>query len=149
MTLSLLRKSALAFVAIAGLASTPVLATGYDNDSEVIYADEGFNVVREQHARPLPPRHVEPQWHQEDEYLSPRRISRMLRQQGYARVAEISLRGDVYRVIAIRRNGALVRLKIDAGSGYILSSRRIGWAPRYHIRNEPGFTIQFGWDSRR
>lgn len=155
MTLSLLRKSALALVAVAGLAATPALANGWSVDSEVIYADDGFGQPQQRHLRPLPPRYVEPQpyvqqdWQQDDEFMSPRQISRMLRHQGYGQVAEISLRGDEYRVVALRRNGAVVKLNIDAESGEILSVRRVGWAPRHDMRQGSGLTIEFGWDSRR
>ena len=76
----------------------------------------------------------------------------MLRNQGYVQVTEISLRGDQYRVIAVRRNGAIVKLRLDAYEGNILSVRRVGWAPRrdFHPRRQikPGLTIEFGFDSR-
>ena len=77
-----------------------------------------------------------------------------MRRQGYGSVQEIALRGDEYRVVAVRNNGALVRLRLDAYSGEILSVRRIGWVgapvrplPRRHA--EPGFAIEFGWGSDR
>ncbi len=148
MSLSLVRKAAFALVAVSGLASAPSFAGSYGGDAEVFYHDDGFGVVREMPVRPIPPRRLSPQWEQADEFLSPRRIVRMLRQQGYAQVAEIDLRGDYYRVIAVRRNGALVKLKIDAFEGDILSARRIGWAPRHSPRDRSGFSIEFGLDTR-
>jgi hypothetical protein len=144
MTLSFMRKTALALIAVSGLIATPSLAGGYGRDPEVIYGDDGYGVVRDMPVRPLPPRHVEPDWQQETDFISPRQISRMLRHQGYAHIAEFSQRGDLYRVIAVRRNGALVKLKIDAFDGSILSARRVGWAPRLPQRDRSGFTIEFG-----
>lgn len=148
MSISFVRKAAFALVAAAGLASAPAFAGSYGGDAEVFYEDDGFGVVREMPVRPIPPRHATPDWQQADEFLSPRRIVRMLRHQGYAHVAEIDLRGDYYRVIAVRHNGALVKLKIDAFEGDILSARRIGWSPRHYPRNRSGFVIEFGTDTR-
>lgn len=143
-----MRKTALSLIAVASLLATPSLAGGYGTDPEVIYGDDGYGLVREMPVRPLPPRHVEPDWQQEGDFISPRQISRMLRRQGYAHIAEISQRGDVYRVIAVRRNGALVKLRIDAFDGNILSARRVGWAPRHPQRDRSGFTIEFGLNSQ-
>ena len=149
MTLSFMRNTALALAAVIGLAATPSLAGSYDAEPEVIYSDDGYGLVRDMPVRPLPPRHAEPEWQEENDFISPRQISNILRRQGYAQIAEISQRGDLYRVIAVRRNGALVKLKIDAFDGNILSARRVGWAPRHDMRQGSGLTIEFGWDSRR
>jgi hypothetical protein len=153
MTLSLIRKSMLALVAISGLAVSPALAGGYQDENGVIYANEDFRDVREFPRRPPHPPVVEHEWNQDEDFISPRQISRMLRRQGYVQVTEISLRGDQYRVTAVRRNGAIVRLRVDAYEGNVLSVRRVGWAQRqdFHGRRhiEPGLTIEFGFDSRR
>ncbi len=146
MTTSFLRNTALALIAVTGLSAAPAFAGGYGADEEIIYADQNFQVLREEHRRPAPPRDYEVRY--EDEILSPRQVSRILRHQGYGRVTEISLRGDTYRVIAVRPNGAVVRLKVDAENGYVLSARRVGWEPRRHHREGSGLTIEFGLGSR-
>jgi uncharacterized membrane protein YkoI len=154
MTLSLIRKSMIALVAVSGLAAAPALANGYPDEDGVIFADREFQQVREFPRRPPHPPVVEHDWNQDEDFISPRQISRMLRHQGYVQITEISLRGDQYRVIAIRRNGAIVKLRLDAYEGNVLSVRRVGWAPRReefrpHRQIEPGLTIEFGFDSRR
>jgi hypothetical protein len=153
MTLSLIRKSMLALVAISGLAVSPALAGGYQGENGVIYANEDFRDVREFPRRPPHPPVIEHDWDQDQDFISPRQISRMLRHQGYVQVTEISLRGDQYRVIAVRRNGAIVKLRLDAYEGNILSVRRVGWVQRREFHKprhiEPGLTIEFGFDSRR
>jgi uncharacterized membrane protein YkoI len=153
MTLSLIRKSMIALVAVSGLAAAPALAGGYDEANGVIYADQDYQPVREFPRRPPQPPVVEHDWDQDQDIISPRQISRMLRHQGYVQVTEISLRGDQYRVIAVRRNGAIVKLRLDAYEGNVLSVRNVGWVQRrdFHPRRhmEPGFSIEFGFDSRR
>jgi uncharacterized membrane protein YkoI len=153
MTLSLIRKSMIALVAVAGLAATPALAGGHADDTGMIYADPDFRDAREFPRRPPHPPVVQHDWDEDENFISPRKISRMLRHQGYVQVTEISLRGDQYRVIAIRRNGAIVKLRVDAYDGNVLSVRRVGWAQRRDFRphrsTESGLTIEFGFDSRR
>jgi hypothetical protein len=56
-----------------------------------------------------------------------RRIVRRLIRDGYVSVEDIDLRRDRYVVRAIRRNGAVVRLAIDAYDGDIIARERIGW----------------------
>jgi uncharacterized membrane protein YkoI len=144
-----LRNAVLALGAVAAVVTaSPSIAGGRYAEDEVIYADE---VIRD--GRPQV-RHA-PDWEDQSDYISSRQISRQLRRSGYGSVREISLRGDEYRVIAVRNNGALVRLRLDAYSGEILSARRIGWVggsvrplPR-HREYEPGYTIQFGFGSDR
>ena len=152
MTLSLIRKSMLALVAISGLAATPALAGEARDENGVIYADQDYREVREFPRRPPHPPVVEHDWDQDQDFISPRQISRMLRHQGYVRITEISLRGDQYRVIAVRRNGAIVKLRLDAYEGNVLSVRNVGWVQRRdfrpHRQIEPGLTIEFGFDSR-
>ena len=82
-----------------------------------------------------------------------RKIIRQLRRQGYGQVQEIALRGDTYRILAVRNNGAMVKLRLDAFTGEILTVKRVGWVsapvrevPRRHV--EPGVTIEFGWGNR-
>lgn len=148
MTTSFLRNTALALVAVAGLSAAPAYAGGFNGDEEVIYADQNFQVTRDEYRRPLPQRHYDDVTY-EDDFLSPRQVSRILRHQGYGRVTELYLRGDTYRAVAVRPNGAVFKLNVDAENGYILSARRVGWAPRPHHRDGSGVTIQFGFDSRR
>jgi hypothetical protein len=149
MTTSLLRNTALAIVAVAGLSAAPAFAGGFSGDDGVIYADQNVRVVTEEYRRAAPPRDYDDVRY-EDDFLSPRQVSRILRHQGYGRVTELYLRGDTYRAIAVRPNGAVFRLKVDAENGYVLSARRIGWEPRRpHHRDRSGLTIEFGFDSRR
>ena len=149
MLTSLLRQSATAIVAITMFgAASPAFAGGYQ-DPQVIYAENGDDYSA--------PQQDYQQDEQQDEYslLSPREILSGLRHQGYGRVQEISLRGDQYRVVAIRHNGAVVRLKIDGQSGEILSECRIGWVRntgyQNHVRpyRNQGLTIQFGYSTIR
>lgn len=153
MTLSLIRKSMIALAALSCLAAVPALANGFEDENGVIYADQDYQQVNDFPRRPPPPQVIGHNWDQDEDFISPRQISRMLRHQGYVQITEISLRGDQYRVIAIRNNGAIVKLRLDAYEGNVLSVRRVGWAPRHEFRPrphiEPGFSIEFGFDSRR
>lgn len=146
-----LRNAILGLGAVAAVVTaSPSLAGGFNAQDEVIYADE---LIRNDWREHRPEVRQHPRWVEEQEYLSARQISRQLRRSGYGSVREIALRGDQYRVVAVRNNGALVRLRLDAYSGEILSVRRIGWvgstvrpAPHYRER-DPGYSIQFGWSS--
>jgi uncharacterized membrane protein YkoI len=148
-----LRNAVLALGAVAAVVTaSPSIAGGRYAEDEVIYADE---VIRGDIRDGRPQVRHAPDWEDQSDYISSRQISRQLRRSGYGSVREISLRGDEYRVIAVRNNGALVRLRLDAYSGEILSARRIGWVggsvrplPR-HREYEPGYTIQFGFGSDR
>ncbi len=148
------RKTVLAFGALATLAvASPSLAGGYV-DADVIYA-EGYDNPAfhgDDHRRPII-RHLPPVAEDEYDVISARQIVRQLRRQGYGNVQQIALRGDTYRVVAVRNNGALVKLRVDAYSGEILSATRVGWVsdrvrplPRRHV--EPGVSIEFGWGSQ-
>jgi hypothetical protein len=142
---SIIRKSALALAAVSTLAAAPAFAGGLYDDG-VIYAEQ--RVER---------RYVveEDPYVEEVQILSPRQVIRELRNQGYAKVREISLVGDNYRAVAIRRNGALDRLKVDGETGEVLSARRIGWVRSVVAREpvyrhvEPGVSIQFGFSSEQ
>jgi hypothetical protein len=153
MSLSLIRKSIFALAAVSGLAAAPAFAGGYELEDGVIYAGQENQLDHQFPRRPPQPPVFEQDWNQDEDFISPRQITRMLRRQGYVQVTEISQRGDQYRVIAIRNNGAIVKLRLDAFDGNVLSVRRVGWVqredfhPRRHI--EPGLTIEFGFDSRR
>lgn len=162
MSTSALRRSALAIFAVAAMgAATPAFAGGY-NDPQVIFADDyGQNgvAIPQRHHLPeaLPdfqPQEVQPDYG----LLSPREIMRQLRHQGYGKVQEITQRGTEYRVVAVRYNGALVKLTVDGETGEILSERRVGWVrnsqirePAYPVRPHPrsGFSIQFGFGNIR
>lgn len=145
-----LRKIALATVALTMLAgASPSFAGGYD-DPDVIYADESQRVIEYDRHRPL----VRPAPVIEDYDVIPaRHIVRQLRRQGYGQVQEISLRGDTYRIMAVRNNGGYFKLRVDAYSGEILTAKRVGWVgspvrpmPRRHA--DPGLSIEFGWGSQ-
>ena len=144
-----LRNAALAAAAFAALgAAAPAVAGGYDEPG-IVYADQYDGQFIGRHR---------PQVRQmpviEDYDVIPaRKIVRQLRRQGYGNIQEIALRGDTYRVMAVRNNGAMVKLRVDAYTGEILTIKRIGWVsapvrplPRHAI--EPGVTIEFGWGNR-
>ncbi len=159
-----LRRSALAIFAVAAMgAALPAFAGGY-NDPQVIFTDDyGQNgvAVTQRHHRPEVLPDFQPQDLREDYgLLSQRDIVRQLRRQGYGKVQEISLSGSQYRVVAIRNNGALVRLMVDGETGEILSERRVGWVrnsqvrePLYPVAPRPrprsGFSIEFGFGEIR
>lgn len=149
---TLMRKSAIAFAAgTMLLAAAPAFAESWV-ESRVVVTEDGLIVDGRDTRRPI----------YEEEYrhevLSQRQIIRALRHQGYPEVREIGFRHNTYRVVAIRHNGAVVKLKVSALDGSILSERRIGWvrsaptriyehpAPRYR-HAEPGVSIEFGWSS--
>jgi hypothetical protein len=145
-----LRKLALVTVALSAMiGATPAAAGGYD-DQDVIYAEQPERFVEYDRHRPLV--NSEPVIEDYD-VIPARHIVRQLRHQGYSKVQEISLRGDTYRIMAIRNNGGYFKLRVDAYSGEILTAQRVGWVgghvrpmPRRHI--EPGVTIEFGWGSQ-
>jgi hypothetical protein len=149
---SMFRKTAITFAAAATLlTAAPAVAGGW-GEPEVIVTEDGVIIDGRNTRRPI----YEDVYAQE--ILSQRQIVRELRHQGYSRIREISLRHDVYRVVAVRHNGAVVRLKVSALDGHVLSERRIGWVrsapvrvyenhvPRYR-HAEPSVSLQFGWSS--
>ena len=147
---SLMRNSVFALAAVAGLAAAVPVANARDfGEPDIIYAED---------ARPghrIDGRRVH------RDILSQREVASVLRRSGYRDIREIDLMGDRYRVIAVRRNGAVVKLRVSARSGQILSEVRIGWVrhrpvdddfsfhprPRHHDRG--GVTIEFGWGAVR
>lgn len=146
---SILRNSVLGLAAIAGIAaSIPSAQAGGRGEPEVIYVEEG---------------QVRRHWQEDHRFyrdvLSEREVARALRHQGYRQVREISLRGDRYRVVAIRHNGAVVKLRVDAFSGQVLSQVRVGWVRTRPVaeplpfphrpRHGSGVSIEFGWESPR
>ena len=159
MSTSALHRSALVIFAVAAMgAAVPAFAGGY-NDPQVIFAEDlgqgGAAIPQRQHRV-----EVLPNLREDYGLLSQRDIVRQLRRQGYGKVQEISLRGSEYRVVAIRNNGALVRLMVDGETGEILSERRVGWVrnsqvrePLYPVAPRPrprsGFSIQFGFGDIR
>ena len=104
------------------------------------YEDGGFVIVQDYD----PPRHGYdrdrherrewrgrggPRYHEDDrDILSERAVVRRLVRQGFVSIEDIRLRRGRYIVEAIRPNGALVRLSVDAYDGEILSRDRIGWS---------------------
>ncbi len=151
---TMFRKTAIAVAAASTLlTAAPAFAGGW-GEPEVIVTEDGLIVDgRDTRHRPVIV---------EEDYgydiLSQRQIIRALRHQGYAQVREIGLRNETYRVVAVRHNGAVVKLRVSAIDGQVLSERRIGWvrsapvriyerpAPLYR-HTEPGVSIQFGWSS--
>ena len=77
------------------------------------------------------------------EVLPEGRIIRQLVRQGFVSIEDIRLRRDRYIVEAVRPNGALVRLLVDAFDGEILSRDRIGW-----VRDGGGRRPGPGWGGR-
>jgi hypothetical protein len=76
----------------------------------------------------------EGRWHgrrdydrREGDVISERRVAHRLMRQGFVSIEDIRLRRGRYIVEAVRPNGALVRLSVDAYDGEILSRERIGW----------------------
>lgn len=67
------------------------------------------------------------------------RVVRKLVRQGFVAIDDIRLRRDRYIVEAVRPNGALVRLTVDAYDGQILSRERIGWTRDGGGRGGPGW----------
>ena len=149
---AMVRKTAIAFAAATTLfTAAPAFAGGW-GEPEVIVTEDGV-IIGGRNTR-------NPHYEGGNRYdiLSQRQIIRSLRHQGYAEVREIGFRHDIYRVIAVRHNGAVVKLKVSALNGQVLSERRIGWvrsapvriyeqpAPRYR-HAEPGVSIEFGWSS--
>ncbi|BDA83486.1 hypothetical protein Sa4125_10280 [Aureimonas sp. SA4125] len=86
-----------------------------------------------------------------DDVIPERRIIRMLSRQGFVSVDDIRLRRGRYIVEAVRPNGALVRLSVDAYDGDILSRERIGWSrdggPRHPGRDRDRIEFDLGGPS--
>ena len=70
-----------------------------------------------------------------EERLSERRISRVVYRSGFAEIEDIHLRRDRYIVTAVRPNGAVFRLVLDAYDGALLDRERLGWS-RGHDRRD-------------
>lgn len=147
---SFMRNSVFAIAAVAGISAAVPAASARDfGDPDVIYIDREARNFRSEMR------------HAYRDVLSEHQIVRVLRDHGYRDVREISLRGDRYRVIAVRRNGAVVKLRVSAFSGNILSEVRVGWVrhrpvydvephhPRPRGHDGSGFSIEFGWDPYR
>jgi len=82
-----------------------------------------------------------------DSLLSERRVERMLMRRGFIEIEDIELRRDRYIVRAVRPNGALVRLAIDAYDGEIIARERIGWVGGRGYdrhRGRAGIEFRFG-----
>lgn len=62
-----------------------------------------------------------------DGVIPEHRVIRLVLRQGFVSIADIRLRRDRYVVRAVRPNGALEQLSIDAFNGDILGRHRIGW----------------------
>lgn len=148
---SIIRKSVIAFAAASTLfVAAPAVAGGWD-EPELLVTEQGVFIDGRNTRRD---RYEEVN----QRFLSQHQIVRSLRHQGYAEVREIDFRHDTYRVVAIRHNGAVVKLKVSAHNGRVISERRIGWvrsapvrgydhpAPRRH-HAQPGFSIEFGFSN--
>ncbi|WP_157944690.1 hypothetical protein [Mangrovicella endophytica] len=89
----------------------------------------------------------------DDDMLSERQVVRRLMREGFVSVDDIERRRDRYIVRAVRRNGALMRLAIDAYDGNVIARERIGWRSGYGRRgyddyhhHRPGFGFSIGID---
>lgn len=148
---AIIRKSVIAFAAASTLfVAAPAVAGGWD-EPELLISEQDVFMDR---------RNTRHDYYDEVEQrvLSQHQIIRSLRHQGYAEVREIDFRRDTYRVVAIRHNGAVVKLKVSARDGRVISERRIGWVrsapvrlyenrvPRRH-QPQPGFSIEFGFSN--
>lgn len=66
-------------------------------------------------------------WDDGRDALSERQVARRLIRQGFVRIEDIDRRRDRFIVRAVRPNGALIRLAVDAYDGSIIARERIGW----------------------
>lgn len=55
-------------------------------------------------------------------------IERVILGEGFVEVSQVDLRRGVYRVEAIRPNGAVFALTLDAQDGRLIGTERLGWA---------------------
>jgi hypothetical protein len=104
------------------------------------------------------PRHFERSF--DDDILSKHHIARLLYQHGYTQIRDIYLRFETYDIVAIRSNGAVIKLQVSAMNGDIFSQNRIDWVrarpvTSYHRpvsfykHNEKELIIEFNWSSGR
>lgn len=63
-----------------------------------------------------------------DDRLSERRIARQVYRSGFTEIEDIRLRRDRYIVTAVRPNGGVFRLVLDAYDGTLLDRERLGWS---------------------
>lgn len=86
-------------------------------------------------------------WDDRRGLLSEGQVARRLMRQGFVRIEDIDRRRDRYIVRAVRPNGALIRLAVDAYDGGVIARERIGWVTggrgydRDHHR--PGHGVEF------
>ncbi|KAB0678780.1 hypothetical protein [Aureimonas leprariae] len=66
-------------------------------------------------------------WGRRGDMLSEGQVARRLMRQGFVRIDDVDLRRDRYIVTAIRPNGALIRLAVNAYDGDVVARERIGW----------------------
>ncbi|WP_188907317.1 hypothetical protein [Aureimonas endophytica] len=89
-------------------------------------------------------------WDEDDDALTERQIARRVMREGFVRIVDIDRRRDRYIVTAVRPNGALVRLALDAYDGEVIARERIGWAAgdrgpdRFDRRPANGITFDLG-----
>ena len=80
--------------------------------------------------------------------LPERRIARIVYREGFAEIEEILFRRGHYVVHAVRPNGAVFRLALDAYDGSLIDRERIGWSRGYDRRNygapRHGIEFRFG-----
>lgn len=100
----------------------------------------GYEYVRGDHARFGWSRH---------DILPERRIERIVYREGFVEISDLRLRRDRYVVDAIRPNGAVFRLALDAYDGSLVSRERIGWAHgpdrREQARRPDGIEFRFNF----
>lgn len=83
-----------------------------------------------------------------DGVLGKRAIERIVHRDGFVEIVDLELRRDRYLVEAIRPNGSVHRLALDARNGSVIRQERIGWArgpsPDDHVRRM-GMEFRFGF----
>ena len=62
-------------------------------------------------------------WRQQQ--LGPRQIKRVLRQQGFHRIRDITQRRGIYRAVAVGRHGGPRQVFVNSGNGQVLCVSRI------------------------
>lgn len=89
-------------------------------------------------------------WGRHRELLPERAVARIVYREGFVAIEDIRLRRDRYHVEAVRPNGAVFRLALDARNGRILHTERVGWARgRDHYGPPRHRGIEFRFDFAR
>ena len=131
-----------AVVALATISAAP--SAKADDFSVTLGFDAGqtYQVGGWSHDRWESPRYY-------DELISPRRMHRILRRNGFSDIGSIRLRGPNYIAEAVGPRGNFVRVIVDGRSGDITGLRVIRWAkPRDRWHDRGGWDRRSGWDNQ-